>query len=171
MLQRRCGRVHRSREQQLHRAIGRGDRGSPALTRRPGQLHIVFHEMDNAVELFEFGFDQHHGIQLELAVLVFDSQVGGSRRCHGRDGEEVVPLRAVSDQKRALRRVLQDLLGFIGCKAAPIPACFQEKKTQRWSYVSSSTVSVSVVCLCNMRPITCPSKDTLAKTLTATLIS
>lgn len=163
MLQRRCGCVHRSREQQLHRAVGWGERGSPALTRRPGQLHVVLHKMDDAVELLEFGLDQHHGVQLELAVLVFDTQVGWSRRCHGGDGEEVVPLRAVPDQKCALRRVLQDLLGFIGCQAAPIPACFQEKKTHRWSYVSSSTVFVSVVCLCNMRPITFPSKDTLTK--------
>ncbi len=127
--------------------------------------------MDDAVELLEFGFDQHDGVQLELAVLVFDSQVGGSCRCHGRDGEEVVPLRAVSDQKRPLRRVLQDLLGFIGCQAAPIPACFQEKKIQRWSYVSSFTVAVLVACLCNMRPITCPSKNTLTKTVTATVMA
>lgn len=60
MLQRRCGRVHRSREQQLHCAVGWGERGSPVLTRCPGQLHVVLHEMDDAVELLEFGFDQHH---------------------------------------------------------------------------------------------------------------
>lgn len=124
VLQRRRGSVHGFGEQQLHRAVGRrrGVRVGQRLVAGPGQLHIVLHQVHHAVELLQLRLHQNHRVQLELAVFVLDAQIGGTRRRHGGDGEQVIPLRAVSHQEGALRRILQDFFSLVGGQTAPVPA-------------------------------------------------
>lgn len=120
VLQRRDGGVHGPDEEQLHGAIGarRRRRGAAA---GPGQLDVVLHQVDHAVELLQLGLHQNHRVQFELPVPELDAQVGGAGGRHGGDGEQEVPLGAVPQQEAALRRVLQDLFGLVGRQAAPVP--------------------------------------------------
>lgn len=80
------GRVDGPGKKQLHGAVGRGGprtRTGWGLGSSPGQLDVVLHQVDHAVKLLEPGLEQNHRVQLELAVLVLDAQVGGSGRGSG----------------------------------------------------------------------------------------
>lgn len=83
VLQRGRGRVHRFGEQKLHRTVWRRRRGLRVRWSSPvagtGEVDVVLHQVDHAVELLQFGLHQNHRVQLELPVFVLDPQVGGTR--------------------------------------------------------------------------------------------
>lgn len=83
--------------------------------------NVVLDQVHDAVELLEPRSDAGDGVQPELAVLVLDAQVGRSRRGFDRDGQQILGMRTVPNQKSPFGGILQPLLGFGNAHVAPVP--------------------------------------------------
>lgn len=78
-------------------------------------------EADHVREGQDAGFGQVVGVQAELAVGVLDAHVGGPSVGLDGQGEQVAGVGAVPHQERALRHLLQVLLGLTGGDGTPVP--------------------------------------------------
>lgn len=83
---------------------------------------IVLDQVDHIVKVLQLWFCQHHRIEAKLSLVVLDAEMGRSRACFDGKCEEILRVRAVPHQKRALGGLVQHLARFNGCESSPVPA-------------------------------------------------